>query len=104
MPRIPGRRMHFHIPVQRHLNGNVGGGAKSVKAQLAAGLNSRKTQGAKPDDSGAEQRSGLLIGKLLRDGIDKVLWSNNVLGVAPVYGIADRKSTRLNSSHQIISY
>src|SRR5258708_16546104 len=76
LPRIPGRRIHFHIPVHRPLNGNLGGGAKSLKAQLAAGLNSRKTQGAKPDDSGAEQRSALLIGKLLRDGRDTAWWSN----------------------------
>jgi hypothetical protein len=73
--------------VERYLNSNVGGCAKSIEAQLAAGLNSGKAQAAEADDSGAEQRGGLLIWELFGDGIDKVLRRNNVLSVTSVNGI-----------------
>ena len=77
----------FDVPVACYLDGDVGGGAESIEAQFVPGLNSGKTQTAEADDSGAEERGGPLVWKLLGDGVDKVLWRNNVLGVATVHGI-----------------
>lgn len=77
----------FDAPVPRYLDGDVGGGAKSIEAQLFSGLNSGKTQATEADNPGAEQRGGLLARELLRDGIDKVLRRDNVLGVTAVHGI-----------------
>src|SRR4051794_22101627 len=41
MARIPGGGVYIHVPVPRHLNGDVSGSAESIKAQFAAGLDSR---------------------------------------------------------------
>ncbi len=87
VPRVAGSCVHFHVPVQRHLDGDVGGSAKSVEAQLAARLDPRKAQTAKANDSGTKQGSSLLVGKLLRDGIDKVFRRNSILRVPAVHGI-----------------
>jgi len=88
VPGIAGGGVNVDVPVPRDLNGNVGGSAASVKAELAAGFDSGKAQAAEADNSGAKQRGGLLIGKLLGNGIDKVLRCNNVLGVASIDGVA----------------
>ena len=88
VPRVAGGCVHFHVPVQGHLDGNVGGSAKSVEAQLAAWLDLGEAERAKPDDPGAEQRGCLLVRKLLGDGVDKVFWCNSILRVAAVHGIA----------------
>jgi len=85
---IPCRCINFDVPVSRHLDGNMGGGAKSVETQLASGFDPGKAQAAEADNSGTEQRSSLLVAKFAWDGVDKVLWSNNVLRVAAVDGIA----------------
>src|SRR5260370_1418599 len=42
------------------------------------------------DNSGKEQRSGLLVAKFAWDGVDKVLWSNNVLRIAAIDGVAGK--------------
>src|SRR5438309_5187296 len=77
----------FDVPVPRYLDGDVGGGTKSIEAQFVPRLNSGESQAAESDDSGAEERGGLLVRELLRDGIDKVLRRNNVLSVTAVHGI-----------------
>src|SRR5256885_6178593 len=46
MARITGGGVYIHVPVPRHLNGDVSGRAESVKAQFAARLDSRKAQAA----------------------------------------------------------
>jgi hypothetical protein len=74
--------------MSRDLDGDVSGCAKSIESQFAARLNSGEAQAAKANNSGAEERDGLLVWKLLGDGVDKVLRRNNVLGVAAVNGIA----------------
>src|SRR5260370_22868441 len=74
----------------------MGGCAKSVEAQLASRFDPGKAQAAEADNSGTEQRSGLLVAKFAWDGVDKVLWSNNVLRVAAVDGIAGERGMVAN--------
>ena len=88
VPRVASGGVNIDVPMPRNLNGYVGGCAESVEAELAAGLDSGKTQAAEADNSGAEERGSLFVGKLLGNGIDKVLRGNNVLGVAAINSIA----------------
>src|SRR5689334_7654823 len=75
----------------RDLNGYVSGGAKSVEAERAAGLDSGETQAAKTDNASAEKRRGLFIGKLMRNRVDETFRSDDVFGISAIHGIAGER-------------
>ncbi len=88
MPLIARSRVNFSAPMPRHLNGDVGRGAKSVQAQPAAALYARKPQRPESDDARAQQRRGLEIVEAFRNRIDEALFRQGVLGVTAVHGPA----------------
>src|SRR5207244_6275763 len=46
----------------------------------------------------------MIINEMAGSGGDAMPWLFRHAGIGPLVGARDRKSTRLNSSHQIISY
>ena len=75
-------------PVSRNLNTNVPGCSKTVNPEISAGLNPGHAQTAESDDSGAQQRRGLQIGKAFGQRIHKVLMRHRELGEAAVIRVA----------------
>ena len=86
-----GASVNIHSPVTRHLNGHMRGSAKSVECESGTLLDARQAQRAKADDSGAQQRRGLLIGKGFRNGIDEILRRDRVFRVAAIDGVAGER-------------
>src|SRR5207302_1410352 len=80
--------IHVCTPVARNLDGYMTGGAEAVQSQVPAILDSRETQRAKSDDTGAEQRRRLLVCKAFRNGVNEVFRGQGVFGIASVYCIA----------------
>src|SRR5579883_2714762 len=72
----------------RDLNGDMAGRTEAVDAQTAALTDSGKAERTKTDDAGAEQGRGLIVGKTLRNGIDKILARDGVFGIAAIDGVA----------------
>jgi hypothetical protein len=77
--------------VKRHLNCNVRGSAKSVKGEPATAPYSRKAQGAKSDDAGAEQRRGMFVGEILWERVDERFRRYGAFGEASVDRIAGKR-------------
>jgi hypothetical protein len=55
--------VNIYTPVARHLNRHVSRRAKSVQPKFSSGLNSRKTQRSKADDSRAQKWRSLFVHK-----------------------------------------
>jgi hypothetical protein len=55
--------VNIYTPVARHLNRHVSRRAKSVQPKFSSGLNSRKTQRSKADDSSAQKWRSLFVHK-----------------------------------------
>src|ERR1700723_953715 len=91
MPLIARSSIDFGPPMPRHLNGDVGGGAKSVQTQPSAPLYTRKPQCPEADDTGAQQRSCLQIVEAFRNRINKAFFCQGVLGITAVHGPARKR-------------
>ena len=65
--------VHFNAPMPRDLNRDVRRRSEAVKREAPAALDSRKAQAAKPDDAGAQQRRGVLVGKRFGDRVNEIL-------------------------------
>ena len=53
MARVAGHGVDADVPVARHLNRDVRGGAEALHGEASTGLDAGKPQGAEADDSGA---------------------------------------------------
>src|SRR5260370_23793078 len=93
MPNIARRSVDFHFPVPSHLNRHVRGCSETIEAQPSSGFDRREPQRSKSDDSGAKERCGLLVGKSLRNDVDKILGRDDVLGITPVHAVAGELRT-----------
>jgi hypothetical protein len=73
-----------------HLDSNMSGSSKPVKAQALARLYLAQAQGSVADNSGTKERCGFLIREYFWNRIGKLLGNNYVLSVAAVYMIAGK--------------
>jgi hypothetical protein len=71
-------------PVNRHLDGDVGGSTESDEAEALSGLDLTLSKRPVADDPCAEERGGLLVGKDGRNRIGKLLGNGDVFCVATV--------------------
>src|SRR5262249_23628809 len=65
--------------------------AEAVESEPTSALGSREAPAAKSADSRTQKRRSLLVRKCLRNRIDKILRSNQVLRVPSVHGVARKK-------------
>src|ERR1700730_10772079 len=91
MTRVARRGVHRHVPIPRHLNRHMCRRAKTVKSQAPTGFDPREPQASKSDDSRAEQRCSLLVGKSFGKRINKILRRNDVFRVAAIDAIAGER-------------
>src|SRR4029077_4583358 len=61
--------------------------AEAVQSEASAFFDTRNSQAAEADDSGAEKRSGLLILEVFRNLVYKILPRDGVLRVAAIHGV-----------------
>ncbi len=76
------------VPVAGDLDGQVRRGAESVETKLSTRTNAGQAQATEADDAGAKQRSGLLVGECVGDGINEIFGGDDVFGVTAVHGVA----------------
>src|SRR5579863_4660334 len=88
MFRAAGAGIHVGSPVPRDLNGDVRSRAKTVEGEPLAALDARKPQRTESDNSGAEKRRGLIVGKGIGNRIDELFGSDGVFGVSAIDGVA----------------
>src|SRR5579885_391734 len=82
--RVARRSENFRAPVPRHLDGHVRRRAESVESEPPAALDSRKPQAAKSNNSGAQQRRGLLVLKSLGNFVHKLFGRGDGFGIAAI--------------------
>src|ERR1700756_2753020 len=85
---LSGTDENIRSPITRHLQADVSGGPETVNSQIGAPLYAGNTQASKANDSGAKQRRCLQIVKSVRDGVNEILFSEGVLGIASVDRVA----------------
>src|SRR5690348_13313510 len=87
------RSIDLDVPVSRNLNGDVRRRAESIESQPPAFLDPREPQASKSNNSGAKQGRGLLIGKSLRNRVNKILRRNDVFRVTAIDGVSGERRT-----------
>src|SRR5215472_7589852 len=88
MPHIARRGINCDTPMTSHLYGDMCGRSEAVKTYPSSGFDPGEPQRTKSDNSRAKQRRGLLVGKLLWNGIYKTFWRDDGLGIATVHCVA----------------
>src|SRR5215467_3056000 len=84
MLKLEGADVDFTAPMERDLDGDVGGGAKPVQAETLTRLDSTHSECPVADNASAEQRSGFVIRKDRWNWVGKLRRDNCVLGIPAI--------------------
>ena len=64
MAQVAGNGVDADVPMARHLDGDVRGGAEAVDGEASAGPHAGEAQGAEADDAGGETRTQAFMSRL----------------------------------------
>src|SRR5581483_2846460 len=80
--------VHFAVPCMEHMNREMGGSAKTKESHPITRLNSGNPKPAKTGDAGAEQRRGVKVIELRRDGKTEITPGEGIFRVAAIHAVA----------------